>query len=192
MPPDGVDVASSTSLARRGGGAPEVGIKPRILKHGYVRFLSLHDLDGRTRAATRCKELVRALEVDLGGADQLTTAQAQLVQRAAILGVQAEDFEARFALGQPVELTDYFTCVNVQRRVLATLGLERRSRDVSTPTLSQYLAARPVELDDEPDAAPAADGSPPVASNGWAAGLAAGSVEDAIGGETAHEEDGTS
>jgi hypothetical protein len=37
-----------------------------------------------------------------------------------------------------VPLSDYLTAVNVQRRVLATLGLQRRQRDVS-PTLSDYL-----------------------------------------------------
>jgi hypothetical protein len=70
---------------------------------------------------------VRALEVDLGGAEQLTTAQQQLIQRAALLGTPSEDFEVRFALGEPIELADYLTTVNVQRRVLATLGLERRA-----------------------------------------------------------------
>jgi hypothetical protein len=102
-------------------------VKPRIAKAGYVRFLTLRDLDGRSRAAGRCKELVRALEVDLGGANQLTTAQQQLIQRAALLGTTCEDFEVRFALGEPIELADYLTTVNVQRRVLATLGLERRA-----------------------------------------------------------------
>jgi hypothetical protein len=102
-------------------------VKPRIAKAGYVRFLTLRDLDGRSRAAARCKELVRALEVDLGGANQLTTAQQQLIQRAALLGTTCEDFEVRFALGEPIELADYLTTVNVQRRVLATLGLERRA-----------------------------------------------------------------
>jgi hypothetical protein len=38
--------------------------------------------------------------------------------------------------------------IGVQRRVLVTLGLERRSRDV-TPSLSQYLMQH-VD-DDEPD-----------------------------------------
>jgi hypothetical protein len=195
-----------------------IGVKPRIVKHGYVRFLSLADMDGRTRAAARCKELRQAFESDLGGADQLSTARAQLVQRAAILGAQCEDFETRFALGMPVELTDYFTAVNVQRRVLVTLGIERRARDVSpAPSLSEYLRTRSIDADepenargeangatdDAPghqaigvqeaallDAAPTADGPPPVASNGSAPALAAGGTEDAIGGETSSRQEG--
>jgi len=41
-------------------------------------------------------------------------------------------------VGEPIELGDYLTAVNCQRRVLQTLGLERRARDVS-PTLREYL-----------------------------------------------------
>jgi hypothetical protein len=47
----------------------------------------------------------------------------------------ASDFEARWCAGQHVDLGDYLQAVNVQRRVLATLGLQRRARDVS-PSLS--------------------------------------------------------
>jgi hypothetical protein len=104
-------------------------VKPRIAKLGYVRFLTIRDLDGRSRAAQRCRELVTAFTTDLGG--HLTTSQSQLVQRASILATQLEDFEVRWSLGEPIEQTDYLTTVNVQRRVLATLGLERRARDVS-------------------------------------------------------------
>src|SRR5438034_11732639 len=116
MPVDTAEVATN-SVARfnvsgrtqphMGGGSARgdnVGaVKPRVARQGYIRFLTLRDLDGRSRAAARCKELVRALEVDLGGADQLTTAQQQLIQRAALLGTTCEDFEVRFALGAPIE-----------------------------------------------------------------------------------------
>jgi hypothetical protein len=119
------------------------GVKPRVAKQGYIRFLTLRDLDGRSRAVSKCNELRAALETDLGGADTLTTAQSQLVQRAALIGVQLEDFETRWILGEAIEFTDYMTGVNVQRRVLTTLGLERRARDVGrSATLQEYLSAR--------------------------------------------------
>jgi hypothetical protein len=118
-------------------------VKPRIAKQGYARFLSLRDLDGRSRAAARCRELVASLESDLGGSDRLSTAQRQLVQRAALLATQLEDFEVRWSLGEPIELQDYLATVNCQRRVLQSLGLERRARDVTpTSTLAEYLASR--------------------------------------------------
>jgi hypothetical protein len=117
-------------------------IKPRLLRHGYIGFLSVRSLDGRSRAAQRIKELVRALTTDLGGESELTTAQAQLVQRAALLGAALEDWECRHAAGQPIELPDYLAAINTQRRLLATLGLERRQRPVGSPTtLGEYLRA---------------------------------------------------
>jgi hypothetical protein len=124
-------------------GDNEGTVKPRIAKQGYIRFLTLRDLDGRSRAVAKCNQLRAALEADLGGSANLTTGQSQLCQRAALIGVQLEDFEVRWTLGEPIEFTDYMTGVNVQRRVLATLGLERRARDVgSSPSLSEYLRER--------------------------------------------------
>jgi hypothetical protein len=142
MPADTAEVAANNvarfnqpgrDLPRMGSGGARgdnVGaVKPRVARQGYIRFLTLRDLDGRSRAAARCNELVRAFEADLGGADQLTTAQRQLVQRAALCATLLEDFEVRHTLGEPIELSDYLTCVNVQRRVLATLGLQRVARN---------------------------------------------------------------
>src|SRR5260370_31160896 len=113
-------------------------VKPRIARQGYILFLTMSDLDCLSGAAARCLELARELEVDLGGADRLSTAQRQLIQRAAVLAAQLEDFETRWCLGEVVELPDYLQAINVQRRLLATLGLERRPRDVS-PDVRTYL-----------------------------------------------------
>jgi hypothetical protein len=128
--------------SRKTGAAKDVGrVKPRLMQTGYVAFLTIADLDQRTRAAMRVRELTAAIEADLGGADRLSTSQRQLVQRGALLAVALEDFEIRFACGQAIEFGDYLLGVNTQRRVLATLGLERRARDV-TPSLREYLAEK--------------------------------------------------
>jgi hypothetical protein len=66
-------------------------VKPRIAKQGFVRFLTLKDFDGRCRASKRAQEIISALEADCGGADRLSEAQRQLITRAAMLSVQAED-----------------------------------------------------------------------------------------------------
>ena len=84
---------------------------------------------------------MEAITVDLGGADRLTTAQRQLVQRASFLAVQLEDFEVRYSLGESIEVGAYLATVNCQRRVLECIGLERRQRDVS-PSLTAYLAEK--------------------------------------------------
>jgi hypothetical protein len=106
---------------------------------GKMRLLTLDALDGRTAAARRARELIEAIERDLGGAERLTEGLRQLVQRAAVLGTYIESCEAQWLGGKSVELGDYLSAINIQRRVLATIGLERKARDV-TPSLGEYLA----------------------------------------------------
>lgn len=114
---------------------------------GKQRLLTLDHLDGRTLAARRARELIESIETDLGGGDRITEGQRQLIQRAAVLGTCIESCEARWLAGEPVEMAEYLAAVNAQRRVLVTLGLERRARDV-TPSLSEYMATRAAEKTD--------------------------------------------
>ena len=107
-------------------------------KSGKVRLLSLDDLDRRTNAYRKTAELIDAVEADCGGADQLSTAE-----RAIILS-------------------------NSERRLYESIGLRRRTRDV-TPTLGDYLrAAAPhapaQELPEPPSGASPSDTSSTGAS----------------------------
>jgi hypothetical protein len=106
-----------------------------------VRLLSLADLDGRTLAARTTKRLIGELESDLGGGDRLTAGERVLAHRAAAATAMAEDLEARWLTGQPVDIGMYATLVNAAARLLRTLGLQRRPRDV-TPSLQDYVAFR--------------------------------------------------
>jgi hypothetical protein len=110
-------------------------------RQGKARLLTLGNLDARTAAAKEARDLIARLTADLGGDEQLSAGERQLVQRAALTGAIAADAEARWVAGQPVELGDYLQAVNVQRRVLATLGLQRRPRDV-TPDPLDYARER--------------------------------------------------
>ena len=107
---------------------------------GKMRLVTLDALDGRTRAARRARELIDAIEQDLGGGDRLSEGSRQLVQRAAVLGTFIESCEAQWLAGETVELADYLAAINSQRRVLATIGLERRAKDVSELSLAEYIA----------------------------------------------------
>jgi hypothetical protein len=111
-----------------------------------VRLLTLADLDSRTRACKQALALRDGFLADLGGADYATVAQRELAQRGAILGAMLEDQEARWLRGDGVELPEYCTLVNAQRRVLADIGLERRQRDV-TPSITEYIAQKSKEDD---------------------------------------------
>jgi hypothetical protein len=124
---------------------------------GKLRLLTLGHLDGRTAAARRARELIEAIESDLGGGDRLTEGSRQLVQRAAVLGTYIESCEAQWLAGEAVELADYLAAINSQRRVLATLGLQRVARDV-TPDLRTYIASKQAEA--LPSATPAAEAMP--------------------------------
>jgi hypothetical protein len=123
-----------------------------------LRLLTLDSLDGRTAAAQAARQLIATLSADLGGEDHISEAQRQLVQRAAVCGAMLADYEARWIAGEPIALHEYLAAINVQRRVLATLGLERRARDVSLPDPLEY--ARMCDEQDAQDAARAQESSP--------------------------------
>jgi hypothetical protein len=79
--------------------------------------------------------LISQLERDLGG--DLSTAQRELVKRAAILSAIISDHEVRWLEDKPADLSVYGVLVDRQRRVLEALGLDRKPRDVS-PTTFDY------------------------------------------------------
>jgi hypothetical protein len=128
--------------------AVEMVAGPARKARGSIRHTlhlrTLDELDGRTRASQRTRELLSSIHVDLGGSERLTQAQRQLAQRAAVLGALLEDYEVRWAAGEPFDLNAYLAGINAQRRVLATLGLERRAKDV-TPEISAYLRRKAEE-----------------------------------------------
>jgi hypothetical protein len=106
---------------------------------GKIRLMTLADLDRRTGAAYRAHTMVKAITEDLGGEDRLATAEKQIIQRAALLGTLAEDLEARWLLGQQIDIGTLCALGNAQRRAFEAVGLQRRPKDV-TPKLSTYLA----------------------------------------------------
>lgn len=110
---------------------------------GKIRLLSLDGLDRRTAAYRVTRKLIDEIEGDLGGSDRLSTGERQLVQRAAVLGAVLTDTESRWIKGAPIDTTAYCTVVNAQRRVLESIGLRRRMRDV--PSLHDYLESKAAE-----------------------------------------------
>jgi len=102
---------------------------PKRHRYRKKRLGSLSDLDLRTGPGQRALALARALETDLGR--DLSSGQRELVKRAALLSVLTEDCESRWLKHEPVAVADYVSLVNAERRVLVTLGLERRAIDVS-------------------------------------------------------------
>jgi hypothetical protein len=65
---------------------------------GKLQLMTLESLDGRTLAARRAKQLVGAIEENMGG--DLTISQRQLATHAAILGAMIESMATQWLLGE--------------------------------------------------------------------------------------------
>lgn len=106
-----------------------------------VRLRTLADVDRRTRAGQAAFKLRDDLAADLGGWEELSAMQRELVENTAVLGAMLKDAAASYLTGKPVDLAEFMALTNAQRRLLADLGLERRMRDISAPSLRERLQA---------------------------------------------------
>jgi len=115
-------------------------IEPKSLPEARpkVRLLTMADLDKRTTAAKRARDLIKKVTGDLGGQDQLATGECQIVQRAVLLGVMAEDIETRWLAGEDADPTVLATIANAQRRLFEAIGLKRVPRNM-TPSVADYI-----------------------------------------------------
>jgi hypothetical protein len=114
------------------------------LTNGKSLF-ALKSLDQRSAFARRYRDCIASYVSDLGGIDNVSFAEQTLLRRASMLICQLEWQESQFAKDQdgvanPEQLTTYLRALNSLRRVLETLGLQRRPRNI-TPTVDSYLAA---------------------------------------------------
>ena len=106
----------------------------------------LPGVDGRSTWARRLRDLIGMHLADLGGEAAVSAAEASIVRRAATLTVELETMEARFAAAGQASADDldlYQRTAGNLRRLLESVGLERRAREV--PTLASYLAAQAAE-----------------------------------------------
>jgi hypothetical protein len=107
-------------------------------KTGKLKLLTLDQIDGRTYASRRARDLIEAILRDIG--DDISEGTRQLVQRAGVLGAFIEDSETRWLNGEGVDFNNVLAAINAQRRILATLGLERRL--LSGPSLGEYITTK--------------------------------------------------
>ena len=100
----------------------------------------LPGVDGRSTWVRRLRDLIALHLSDLGGDDAVSEAERSIVRRIATLTVELERMEGGFALAGealPAQLDLYQRTAGNLRRLLEAIGLERRARDVSTPTLEE-------------------------------------------------------
>jgi hypothetical protein len=106
--------------------------------------------DGRSLCAGRFRDLYEDLCGDLGGIDQLSEGQRQLVRRASMLSAESERMETLAARGDAgFSIADYGLQVSLLCRVFNILGVRCVARDAAT--LKDYIAPGklPVEIDEE-------------------------------------------
>jgi hypothetical protein len=85
----------------------------------------LVNVDGRTAAARRYRDLTISLADDLGGASSLTEAQRALVRQAAAMIVQSEQLQGEVLRGEIVDCEQLTRLANAATRILSRLGLKR-------------------------------------------------------------------
>jgi hypothetical protein len=121
---------------------PDATAKPakrrRDKKRIRPQLLTRAELDGRTNAARYFDRLVGAIEADLGGHDQLSTMEVELIEAFAGAAIKMNNLNTRLVLGQAIDLSEHAQAVSAMVRVASRLGLQRRVKDVG-PTLGDLL-----------------------------------------------------
>jgi hypothetical protein len=109
----------------------------------------LPGIDGRSAWIRRAKDLITEHTMDLGGPDNVSAAERSITRRVAVLSVELEHLEARFANAGSASASDldlYQRTANSLRRLLEAVGLQRKPRDV-TPDPLAYAREINVERD---------------------------------------------
>jgi hypothetical protein len=98
----------------------------------------LAGVDGRSPWVRRCKDLIRE---HLSDKPDATAAEQAIIRRAAVLIVELERLERQFALAgeaDPDTLDLYGRVAGNMRRLLESVGLDRRAKDIG-PSLGDLL-----------------------------------------------------
>jgi hypothetical protein len=108
------------------------------------------EVDMRSTWARRFRDVLEAHVEDLGGEAATSVAERSIIRRASVLTVQLELMETRFALAGDAtaeELDLYSRCASNMRRLLESVGIRRRPRQVLS--LSEYLTGKVAAAADE-------------------------------------------
>ena len=93
------------------------------------------DGDGRSAWARRRRDLEALYADDVSCGGTLSAFQLGLISTAAALRCELEKLEGHLSVGAEINLDIFGRLVGHYRRVCETLGIERRTKDITTPTL---------------------------------------------------------
>jgi len=105
----------------------------------------LPNVDGRSTWVRRCRDIIALHLSDMGGESNTSSAERSIIRRAAVLTTELEVLEQRFAAvgsATAVDLDLYIRASGNLRRMLESVGLQRRAKDI-TPRLSDILREAP-------------------------------------------------
>jgi hypothetical protein len=91
-------------------------------------------VDERSAWVRRMRDLIDLHVSDLGGSNNVTAAQLSIIRRVAVMAVELEIMEKKFAqngCATPNALDLYIRGSGNLRRLLESIGLERRARDIT-------------------------------------------------------------
>jgi hypothetical protein len=131
-------------VGKRNRGRSLVG-DPRQARSKVTNGTSLlPGIDGRSTWVRRCRDVIALHTSDLGGETNCSAAERSIIRRVAVLTVQLEMLEARFAEGRSsdADIDLYIRGSGNLRRLLEAIGLQRRTKDI-TPRLSDILREAP-------------------------------------------------
>jgi hypothetical protein len=102
-------------------------------------------MDQRFRHLAVVRARLATLESDLsaGEAERLSFAQRRLANHAVWADTMLEELERRFARGDEIDFMAFATVLNTLNRVLRTLGIQRRAKEL--PSLAEVLQIRAPE-----------------------------------------------
>jgi hypothetical protein len=104
------------------------------------RKLFFEGADPNSEFSRRFRDLAGHHVADLGGQGALSAAKLSLCRRAAALEVALETMETRMSAGEEVNLDSYGRAASHLRRILETLGIERKP---TAPYLEAHVVGTP-------------------------------------------------
>jgi hypothetical protein len=125
----GMELVSESSADRAVVDHPKDRQRSRIANGSAL----LPGVDGRSAWVRRAKEVIASHLSDMGGVDNTSAAERSIIRRASTLTVELERLEVRFATAGEAsadEIDLYARVAGNLRRLLETVGLQRRAREV--------------------------------------------------------------
>ena len=122
-----------TIVVRSGKDTRQGLLRSKISNHKDL----LPNLDGRSSAARRFRDLVAAFISDSAGIENVSEIRLNLIRRLAATVVAAETMEARMIDGENVDIATLCQLASTTVRISTRLGLDRRLREI-VPDPLQY------------------------------------------------------